>query len=112
MNAPELLTVEASDAESQSARQRSASATRVSLEESRVREGLGQIVLTLIRLLHELLERQAVRRMEAGTLTEDEEERLGRTLMKQSEEIDRLCAEFGVRRDDLNLDLGPIGRLL
>jgi hypothetical protein len=69
-------------------------------------------VLTLVKLLHELLERQAIRRMEAGSLSDDDIENLGITLMKQAEEIDRLRKEFNLDEEDLNLDLGPLGKLL
>jgi len=74
--------------------------------------GLGQLVLTLIRLLHELLKRQAVHRMEAGSLSIAEMERLGTTLMRQAQEIERLARDLGLEQDDLNLDLGPLGKLL
>lgn len=66
----------------------------------------------LVRLLHELLEHQAIRRMDSGTLTDDEIERLGLALMKQTEEIERLRKEFGLEEEDLNIDLGPLGKLL
>jgi ribosomal protein S12 methylthiotransferase accessory factor YcaO len=66
----------------------------------------------LVKLLHELLERQAIRRIEAGSLTDQEIERLGLTLMRQAQEIERLRNEFGLEEDDLNLDLGPLGKLL
>jgi len=65
-----------------------------------------------LRLLHELLERQAIRRIDAGTLTDDEIERLGLALMKQTEEIERLRRAFGLEEEDLNIDLGPLGKLL
>jgi hypothetical protein len=58
------------------------------------------------------LERQAIRRIDAGTLEDEEIERLGIALMKQAEEIDRIRAEFGLEEEDLNLDLGPLGKLL
>ena len=58
-----------------------------------------------------MLERQALRRIDAGSLTGEQIERLGLTLMGQAEEIDRLRKEFGLEEDDLNLDLGPLGRL-
>jgi hypothetical protein len=69
-------------------------------------------VLTLIRFLHELMERQALRRMEQGTLTPAQVERLGVALMKQAEELEKLRREFGLEEEDLNLDLGPLGRLV
>jgi hypothetical protein len=85
---------------------------RLSLDEGKLKNGLGQLVLTLVKLLHELLEKQAVRRMEGGSLSDDEIERLGLALMRQAEEIERLRVEFGLTEDDLNLDLGPLGKLL
>jgi len=87
-------------------------AGRLNLDPETVKNGLGQLVLTLVKLLHELLERQAIRRMEAGSLSDTEIERLGLTLMQQSEEIDRLRQQFGLDKEDLNLDLGPLGKLL
>lgn len=85
---------------------------RLALDETTARNGLGQLVLTLIRLLHELMEKQAVRRMDAGTLTDAQTEAIGTTLMRQAEEIDRLRIELGLEQDDLTLDLGPLGRLV
>ena len=87
------------------------SRARLDLDPDRLKNGLGQLVLTLIKLLNEVLERQALRRIDAGSLTEEQIERLGLTLMGQTEEIDRLRREFGLEEDDLNLDLGPLGRL-
>lgn len=84
---------------------------RLNVNPDDVKNGLGQLVLTLVKLLHELLERQAIRRMEAGSLSEAQLERLGTTLMLQAEQIDRLRKEFGLEEEDLNLDLGPLGRL-
>lgn len=84
---------------------------RLHLREESLKNGLGQLVLTLVKLLHELLERQAIQRVDAGSLTETEIERLGATLMRQAEEIDRLREAFNLEEDDLNLDLGPLGRL-
>jgi hypothetical protein len=84
---------------------------RLSLDPESVKNGLGQLVLTLVKLLHELLERQALRRIDGGSLNDEQIERLGLTLMRQAEEIDRLRKEFGLKEEDLNLDLGPLGRL-
>ena len=84
----------------------------IHLDQDKVKNGLGQLVLTLVKLLHELLEKQAIRRMEGGFLTDHEIERLGTTLMNQAQEIERLRKEFGLEEDDLNLDLGPLGKLL
>jgi len=87
-------------------------APRINLSDDDVKSGLGRLVLTLVRLLHELLDRQAIRRMDSGTLTDDEIERLGLALMKQTEEIERLRQAFGLEEEDLNIDLGPLGKLL
>jgi len=85
---------------------------RLNIDPHDVRKGLGQLVMTVMKLLHEVLERQAVRRMEAGTLSDEEVERLGTTLMLQNVEIKKICDELGVDEKDLNMDLGPLGRLL
>jgi len=89
-----------------------ASSRRMNLDEEKKKNGLAQLVLTVIKLLHELLEKQAIRRIDGGGLTDEEIERLGFTLMRQSEEIARIAREFGLESDDLNLDLGPLGKLL
>lgn len=93
-------------------KQSAPSVRRLSLDEGKLKNGLGQLVLTLVKLLHELLEKQAIRRMEGGSLNDGEIERLGTALMRQSEEIERLRLEFGLTEEDLNLDLGPLGKLL
>ena len=85
---------------------------RLNLEGNQTKNGLGQLVLTLVKVLHELLERQAIRRVEAGSLSAEQVERLGLALMQQSQEIERLRKEFGLEEEDLNLDLGPLGKLL
>jgi len=85
---------------------------QVKIDEEHAKNGLAQLVMTLIKLLHELLERQGIRRMESGSLDDDQIERLGLTLMRQAEEIDRLRKVFHLEEEDLNLDLGPLGKLL
>jgi hypothetical protein len=89
-----------------------ASSRRMNLDEDKKKNGLAQLVLTVVKLLHELLEKQAIRRIDGGGLTDEEIERLGFTLMRQSEEIAKIAHEFGLESDDLNLDLGPLGKLL
>ncbi len=84
---------------------------RLRLDPTNVRNGLIRLVLTLIELLRELLERQALRRIDGGSLTDAEIERLGLTFLRLSEEMDRLKQQFGLTDDDLNLDLGPLGTL-
>ena len=85
---------------------------KVNLNQENVGKGLAQLVLTVVRLVHELLERQAIRRVEGGTLTPDEIERLGTTLRMQADEIRDMAARFGLDESDLNLDLGPLGKVL
>jgi hypothetical protein len=85
---------------------------RLNFDVNGAKNGLGQLVLTLVKLLHELLERQAIRRVESGSLSDRQTEELGLVLMQQAQEIERLRKEFGLEEDDLNLDLGPLGRLL
>ena len=89
-----------------------ASSRRMNLDEEKKKNRLAQLVLTVVKLLHELLEKQAICRIDGGGLTDEEIERLGFTLMRQSEEIARIAREFGLESDDLNLDLGPLGKLL
>jgi hypothetical protein len=85
---------------------------RVSADPENVERGLAQLVLTLVELLRQLMERQALRRMEAGSLDDEQIERLGQTFMKLAERMEELKVEFGLRDEDLNLDLGPLGALL
>ena len=85
---------------------------RIDADPERVEKGLAQLVLTLVELLRQLMERQALHRMDAGSLTDDEIDRLGETFMKLAERMDELKEHFGLRDEDLNLDLGPLGRLL
>jgi len=70
--------------------------------------GLARLVLSLVQLLHDVLEKQAIRRMEGGSLTEEEIERIGLTLKRQSETIDDLCEAFNLDRSDLDLPLGTV----
>jgi hypothetical protein len=89
-----------------------AAGRRLDIDGERVRNGLAQLVLTLVKLLHELLERQAIARMDSGSLSDEEIERLGTTLMQQADELKRVREVFGLKDEDLNIDLGPLGRLL
>ena len=85
---------------------------RVEADPESVEKGLVQLVLTLVELLRQLMERQAVRRVDAGGLSEDDIERLGRTLMLLEARMTELREHFGLEPEDLNIDLGPLGRLL
>lgn len=77
-----------------------------------VRRAVLKLVLTLVELIRQLLERQAIRRMENGTLTDDETENVGLALMRLQETIADLARQFDIDPSELNLDLGPIGKLL
>ena len=72
---------------------------------------LGRLVLTLVEVVRKVLEHQAVRRMDSGTLSPEEVERLGLALLRLSERMDELKSAFGLRNEDLDIDLGPLGRL-
>lgn len=85
---------------------------RVGADPDNVERGLAQLVLTLVELLRQLMERQAVRRVENGTLTDEQIERLGVTFMRLEQRMRDLKETFDLDDDDLNLDLGPLGRLL
>jgi phosphoribosylaminoimidazole-succinocarboxamide synthase len=85
---------------------------RWNAEPEEVRRSVLQLVLTLIELIRQLLERQAIRRMENGTLTADEIERIGQALMHLEATIKELAEQNGLELKDLNLDLGPLGKLL
>jgi hypothetical protein len=84
--------------------------THVNLEPGRIERGLLRLVLSIVELLRQLMEKQAMRRIEAGSLTPDEADRVGRSLMEIETTIRALQAQFGI--DSLDMDLGPIGRLV
>ena len=84
---------------------------RISADPEVVENGLAKLVLSIIELIRRLLEKQALRRMDAGNLTEPEIERLGSALMKLEEKMAELKQTFGLTDDDLNLSLGPIKTL-
>ena len=84
----------------------------ISIQPDDVKAGLGKLVLTVVELLRDLLERQAIRRIEAGSLTDAEVERLGTTFLNLSEQMEVLKGAFGIEGEDLNIDLGPLGTLL
>ena len=85
---------------------------RTEADKDDVARGLAQLVLTLIELLRQLMERQAIRRVESGGLSDEQIDRLGEALMALEERMNELKAEFGLEDDDLNLNLGPLGNLL
>ena len=81
---------------------------RIACDPESIEKGLAKLVLGLIELLRQLLERQAVRRMEGGSLTDEEVENMGQALMKLEEKIHELAGQFGLKPEDLNLQLGPL----
>ncbi|TME28526.1 MAG: gas vesicle protein K [Chloroflexi bacterium] len=85
---------------------------RINVDPEGLEQGLAQLVLTLVEFIRQLLERQAVRRMEGGSLTEEEVERVGLALMKLEEKVHQLAEQFGIQPSDLNINLGPLGDLL
>ncbi|MHB8658900.1 MAG: gas vesicle protein K [Solirubrobacteraceae bacterium] len=85
---------------------------RINADPERLEQGLAHLVLTVIELLRQLMERQALHRMEGGSLTEADIERLGRTFMALSERMEELKLAFGLEGEELNLNLGPLGDLL
>jgi Gas vesicle protein K len=90
----------------------SALTPRIDANPKNVEKGLVKLVLTLIELIRKLLEKQAIRRVEAGSLSEAEVERMGETLMKLENKMDELKQLFGLEDGELNLNLGPLGDLM
>jgi hypothetical protein len=84
---------------------------RINADPDKVEQGLARLVLTLIEVLRRVLEHQALRRMDGGSLSDEEIERLGLALLKLSERMDEMKATFGLTDEDLSIDLGPLGRL-
>ena len=85
---------------------------RIDCSSENIEQGLARLVLSLVELLRRLLERQAIRRMEGGSLEEEKIEEMGQALMKLEAKVQELAAAFGLRPEDLNLELGPLGNLL
>jgi DNA anti-recombination protein RmuC len=77
-----------------------------------VEKGLAKLVLTLIDLIRKLLEKQAMRRVEAGSLSDEQIENVGETLMKLESKMKELKRIFGLKDEELNLNLGPLGDLM
>ena len=85
---------------------------RINADPESLERGLAQLVLTIVELLRQLMERQALRRIDGGTLSEGQIERLGQTFMELDKRMAQLRDEFGLDEEDLNLNLGPLGNLL
>ncbi|MFJ1896405.1 MULTISPECIES: gas vesicle protein K [unclassified Streptomyces] len=86
--------------------------SRVDLDSGQMGRDLVTLVLTVVELLRQLMERQALRRIDEGDLTDDQTDEIGTTLMMLDQRMAELCEQHGVRMEDLNLDLGPLGSLL
>jgi transposase len=89
-----------------------AAVQRIECDSENIEQGLARLVLGLIELLRRLLERQAIRRMEGGSLNDQQVEEMGLALMRLEQKIAELAGQFSLRPEDLNLDLGPLGNLL
>jgi NTP pyrophosphatase (non-canonical NTP hydrolase) len=89
-----------------------ASRQRINSDPATVERGLVSLVLTLVELLRELMERQAIRRVDRGDLSDEQIERIGTTLMLLEEKMSELREHFDLTPEDLNIDLGPLGPLL
>lgn len=89
-----------------------AAPARWNAEPDDVQRSVARLVLTLVEFIRRLLERQAIRRMEGGTLSDAETEDIGQALMKLEETVREIAGKFGIHTDDLNLELGPIGKLM
>jgi hypothetical protein len=86
--------------------------TRVTTDPEQLEKGLAHLVLTVIELLRQLMERQALHRIEGGSLTAEEIERLGRTFMALADRMEELKTAFGLEGEELNMNLGPLGDLM
>ncbi|HUP89003.1 MAG TPA: gas vesicle protein K [Longimicrobiales bacterium] len=86
--------------------------SRIEANPEDVEAGLAKLVLTLIEFLRQVLEHQAVKRMEGGGLSDEEVERLGLALMRLQDKLEEIKNQFGLAGEDLNIDLGPLGRLI
>jgi hypothetical protein len=86
--------------------------SRINSDPENLEKGLAQLVLTIVELLRQLMERQAIRRIEGGTLSDEEVERLGRTFLALERRMEELKEKFGLTDEELNLNLGPLGNLM
>ena len=112
-SSPDVQTPHARDAEkielelrAEIARLRSLLPERIDLDPEDVERGLAGLVLTLVEFLRQVLERQAIRRMEGGTLTDEEVERVGLALMRLEQKVGEIAEQFGLDRDDIQLRIG------
>ncbi|HWF06590.1 MAG TPA: gas vesicle protein K [Candidatus Angelobacter sp.] len=85
---------------------------RIDCSPENIEQGLARLVLSLVELLRRLLERQAIRRMEGGSLDDAKVEEMGLALMRLEAKVNEIAAAFGLKPEELNLELGPLGNLL
>ena len=109
---PEVETAHAEEFVRELRRVTDALPERINVDARSIEQGLAKLVLTLIELIRRLLEKQAIRRMEGGGLSDEQVEELGLALMKLEAKMQELKEQFGLADEDLNLDLGPVGRLI
>lgn len=107
-----LQIEELEDLRAEIERQAASQAPRWNADPEEVQRSVARLVLALVEFLRKLMERQAIRRMEAGTLSEEEIESLGLALMKLEETLHDIARRFGLNPEDLNLELGPLGKLI
>ena len=87
-------------------------AERINIDPKNVEKGLAKLVLTIVELLRQLMEKQAAKRVEGGSLTDEEIEKVGEALMNIEEKMKELKKIFGLKDKELNINLGPLGNLL
>ncbi|HEX6898736.1 MAG TPA: gas vesicle protein K [Thermoanaerobaculia bacterium] len=107
-----LQIQELEDLRAEIERQAASQAPHWNADPEEVQRSVARLVLALVEFLRKLMERQAIRRMEAGTLAPEEIENLGLALMKLEETLHDIARRFGLNPEDLNLDLGPLGKLI
>ena len=108
---PAVITHAVTELERELTSAASGTTSRIECSSDNIEQSLARLVLGLIDLLRRLLERQAVRRMEGGTLTDGQVEEMGLALMKLEKKVREMAEQFGLKPEDLNLDLGPLGTL-
>ncbi|HET7273964.1 MAG TPA: gas vesicle protein K [Longimicrobiaceae bacterium] len=86
--------------------------SRIDVDPENVQQDLGRLVLTLVELLRRVVEHQAIQRMEDADLSEEQVERMGTALWRLEEKLEEIKEVFGLAGEDLNIDLGPLGKLL
>ncbi|RJX27454.1 MAG: gas vesicle protein K [Dethiobacter sp.] len=85
---------------------------RINVDPEGIEQGLAKLVLTIIELIRKLMEKEAIRRIESGTISEEEIEKIGEAFLKLEEKMEELKDVFALKDEDLNLDLGPLGNLM